>query len=62
MTITLRNWLIEHFLSIGLNAFYAELICVFILLAIAICLGFLIDKVVRTVLLRGFVSIAKTIK
>lgn len=58
MISLIREWLIEQLASVGITAFYGELIAVIILLTSVILIGFLIDKVTRQLLLTTFTKLA----
>jgi len=56
-----RNW-ISYFEELGLADFYAEGLVILILVAITILIGFILDRIVREVLLGLFERIAKKSK
>ena len=62
MIRALRHWLIDHFISLGINAFYSELLTILILLVTILILSVFLDKIIRLVLLKGFNSIARKSK
>lgn len=62
MIETFRSFLVEYFIKAGINEFYSEAITSGLLLIIAIILGFLVDRISRIVLLKGFISLAKKSK
>lgn len=62
MISVLRKWLIDHFHTLGLDAYYNKLITISILFLIVLILAFIIDRVTRLILLNGFTTIAKKSK
>jgi len=62
MIVYLKKTLLEYFSSVDVTANYAEFLSVSILLIGVILVGFIIDKIARAILLKGFNIIASKSK
>ncbi len=62
MIENIREWCITKFLNLGIGSFNSELITVLILVLLLVLVGFIIDKVIRQILLSTFNRIAEKSK
>lgn len=57
-----RHWLHDYFLQLGLNEFYSEMFSILIMVLGSIIVGFIIDRIVRNILMQGFHQLANRTK